>query len=371
MKNKGMDRVTMCLVVVGILLMALGTIAGAAQAGSGFEPLTDNAPLLIGLGFLIALVGGVLRYFEVGKKMALALLVAGFLLMALGAGGWLLGALIGDGTTPLSCPLGTRLQDGLCGTVEGDSYSADWECEWFTIAAGGPGGAHDAITEFPDSPFVAADAGTPDLNKVLHTAVTTDLPSHRQYYDVAIDDDLASTAAAYIATDAYSGDIRCRLMNSKPAVGGGLQEVPFWGRMTPSRVAGTRDNGSFSPVFYCDTQGYYLGFGTNADSGATPDAHDADHTYVSYTYSHACPATAPSQGDWIPLGTSDGDTDGEWIAVWHVLDLGLSDFAAPPVGSSVDVLIEVGTPPIGTAGNSQWHGDLSTNTMSIRIDTRT
>jgi len=337
-----------------VLVFALPLTAANASAGA-FSPLTNNAPVLFGLGFLLVLVGGVLHLAK-QEKWALPVLVVGGILVAVGVGAWVLGAVTAPGN-------GNGFDD-LPPPPAG--YVADWDCKAVTLAAAGPGGAHDVITEFPDAPFVAADAGTPDLNKVISVA-TLDLQNRRFYYDIAVDDDLGSSAAAYIATDAHSQDLNCRLLNPTPAVGGGLQEIPFWGRLSVSRVAGTRDNGSYVPVFYCDvTAGYYLGFGLNADSGAAADGHDADHSYVSYTNVNACPAPPPLVGDWQPLGTSDGDADGEWVAIWHILDLGLSDFTAPPIGSSVDVLIEIGTQP----GNPTYKGDLSTYTMSIRIDSR-
>ena len=345
-------------VAVGVVLMAVGLPLMAVNASAGqISSWTSNAGILFGLGLVIALVGAVLYFSDTSEKWGMAILVIGLLVAVVGLGGWLIAFFApANGGTPF---------DDLPPPPPG--YSADWECRPMTLATGGPGGAHDGVTEFPDTPFVNADAGTPDLNKVIHVA-TLDLQNRRFYFDVAIDDDLASTAAAFIATDTFSQDINCRLLNPTPAVGGGLQEIPFWGRMSVSRVSGTRDNGSYVPVFYCDvTAGHYLGFGLNADSGAAADGHDADHSYVSYTDANVCPAPPPTVGDWKPLGTSDGDADGEWVAAWHILDLGLSDFTAPPIGSSVDVLIEIGTRP----GDSTYKGDLSTNTMSIRIDTRT
>lgn len=349
---------------LGIMMVILGMPLMAANASAGpFSPLTDNAVYLIGIGLLLLFVAGVF-YLAKMAKWFLPVAVTGGILLAIGFGGFVIGILTNTGPDNF-CVLNPT--DPSCLPPPPTGYTADWECKPVTLAAGGPGGAHDAITEFPDTPFVAADGGTPDLNKVIHVA-TLDLQNRRFYFDVAVDDDLASTAAAYIATDAFAQDINCRLMNPTPAVGGGLQEIPFWGRMSVSRVSGTRDNGSYVPVFYCDvTAGHYLGWGLNADSGAAADGHDADHSYVSYTNQNVCPAPPPTVGDWQPLGTSDGDADGEWVAAWHTLDLGLSDFTAPPIGSAVDVLLEIGTKP----GDPTYRGDLSTLTMSIRIDART
>jgi hypothetical protein len=359
MINNNKTHWSQSAVRLGVLmvLVALPFVAGNASADNGaFSPLTNNALVLFGLGLLVLFVGAVFHLAKM-TKWALPTLVIGGLLLAIGGGGFLLGALTNGGNGgdfgDLPPPPG--------------GYVADWECAVADMTTSAQGDAHDAITEFPDSPFVAADAGTPDLNKVV-AVPTLDLQNRRYYYDIAIDDDLASSAAAYIATDAHSQDINCKLLNPTPAVGGGLQEIPFWGRLTPSRTAGTANNGSYAPVFYCDTTGgYYLGWGANADSGAVAASHTADHTYSSYTRTNACPSPAPLSGDWVPLGTSDGDSDGEWVSVWFVLDNGLSDYTAPPIGSSVDVLIEIGTQP----GNPTYDGDLSTYTMSIRIDTRT
>jgi hypothetical protein len=353
LKNAKMSMMTGVLLV----LFALPLMAVPVSAGSPLPILTDNAWVLFGLGILAVLIGAVV-YKGIKEEYGMPVLVVGFLLMAVGIGGGLLGAL--TGATPDS-PF-----DDLPPAPVG--WTADWECLPGDMGASALGDGHDAVTEFPDSPFVAADAGTPDLNKVI-SVVTLDLQNRKFYYDIAIDDDLASTAAAFVATDTHAQDIRCQLMNPPPAVGGGTQNIPFWGRMSVSRVTGTINNGSFAPVFYCDTTaGAYLFWGKNADGGAVAASHTADHTYTSYTAANVCPGSPPTVGDWIPLGVSTGgDADGEWVAVGHVLDLGLSDYTAPPLGSSVDVLIEIGTKP----GDAQWKGDLSTLTMSIRIDTRT
>ena len=354
---------------LGVLLIALGIpmLALTASAASGpLAPLVNASPWLIGIGLLILLVAGVFKLAKMGK-WALPAGVVGGLLFVVGIGGYAIGYLTSAGP-PTDCEAPNVLVNGACLPPAPTGYVADWNCQVYETTVGSaPGTAHDAVTEFPDAPFIAADGGTPDLNKVLAVDII-DPQNKKVAYDIAIDDDLIQTAAGYVATDATVQDINCKLKNPVPAVGGGLQEIPLWGRLTPSRTSGTAANGTYAPVFYCDaTAGYYLGLGAIADSGAVPASHTADHTYVSYTEQNSCPAPAPLVGDWQPLGTSDGDPDGEWVGFWFVLDIGISDYTSPAIGTSVDVLIELGTDPTSTV----YDGNLSTLTASIRISART
>lgn len=334
---------------VGMMLALFG--AAFMPVSYALDPLASLVswgPALLLIGFIVMAVGAVMHYAGV-EKVSMPALVVGALVFVVGLGGWIGGVVLQ--------PSGGGGDDVPVG------YAANWECNFFTLAAGGPGGAHDAITEFPDSPFVAADGGTPDLNKVIATPIL-DLVQKRAVVDVSVDDDLANTAAGYLDEDAYAFDLRCKLLNPLPAVGGGLQEIPIWGRISVTRTAGSQNNGSFARVFYSDvTAGDYLGFGSIADSGAAADGHDVDHTYTSYTSQLTAPAAGPLVGEWRPLGTSDGDPDGEWIAVWYVLDVGLSDYSTPSVGTTLTISVELGTDPTST----QYKGNIQQAFIDLRL----
>jgi hypothetical protein len=351
----------MVLLAVGFAMIVSGLVlAPVASAGNGgaFAPLVNNAWVLIGVGFIAVLIGGVLYALKMGKMAVPALLVGGILL-AVGGGAAVIGWISpGPECVGIECPPDIQPPPG--------GYSASWSCNAPNDL---DGAAHDAVTEFPDTPFIAADGGSPDLNKVIALDGTTlyaDRQIKQSEHQVAVDDDLANTGAGYLATDTFNFDLLCFLTNPLPAVGGGLQEIPLWGRITLSRTTGTQTNGSYANVFYCDvTAGPYVGFGAIADSGST--THTSDHTYKSYTDVRTCPGPAPLQGVWVPLGTSDGDTDGEWVSFWYVLDVGLSDYTAPPIGTCISALVEVGTDPT----HSSYRGNIERWSHDICIDSRT
>ncbi len=359
--------VGLCLLVAGLTMLPARVAAGDGSGDDGMVAgFTALAVPLIVIGAIILMVGGL---FALAKQKQIGLVagVVGGLLLIIGIGAGLVQIFIVAPGGPESCNSNEYWDGSQCVPKGSNVYVAQWSCMFVTLAAGGPGGAHDAVTEFPDSPFTAADGGTPDLNKVIMVPVI-DFVQGRAHVNVAIDDDAAVTNTAYVATDAYAFDIRCKLQNPLPAVAGGNQEVPIWGQMSFTYTAGTNENGSAATVLYCDqTAGHYAGFGLIADSGATADGHDADHTYVSYTQSKNCPQAPPLTGEWIPLGTSDGDPDGEWIASWLVLGTGISDYLSPPVNTMDTITVRLGTDP----SNTQWKGNIVTLAIDLMISERT
>ncbi len=339
------------LFALGLILLGF-PVGGIGLALDPLGMLINSALMLFVLGFAIAAVGILLMKFKMGPEgFRAAITVFGAIALILGFTGGLAGFLTGGGFGTTTVP------------PPPPGYIANWSCNVWDISTSAVGDAHDAITEFPDSPFVAADGGTPDLNKVIATP-TYDLPAHTATVDYSVDDDVTPTTAGYIDEDAFAFDVNCQLLNPIPAVGGGAQEIPIWGQISASRTTGTNNNGSFTHVFYGDvTAGWYLGFGAIADSGAAAASHTNDHRYFSYTASLNFPSAAPLQGDWIPLGTSDGDTDGEWIAVWYVLGLGISDYTAPPIGDSLLLTIRLGTSPLST----EYRGNLQTIVIDLNL----
>lgn len=377
-------RLVSVLMFVGLMVgvnavgnaSAAGTDVFGAWAGLAIAGLVVGVALLVTYGFLV----------KFGSKRAkskwlpvgvLGLLLAVIVLLPM-AGAWLIG--------------GVDLDGGNCAADEYKDPDTG-ECikigktgnRWVLIApaltgAGGGQGsaAHDAITEFPDGPFVALDGGTPDLNNVIadyRSTITAfiDRVNHLTSYDIAVDDDVASTAAAFLATDADVADFQFRLDNAVDLNGDGTNDqVPFFGRVTSiSRVSGTINNGTAADVFYCDqTAGWYLGFGREIDEGA---AHTSDHTYISFTPSlSGCPNGMPSSGPWRNLGNDDGDS--AFAAFWWGFGsrAGFSDYGAPPVGTAIIIQTEWGTPGQSVCAN----GDVSDScnvgwTFSLRLSART
>jgi len=354
-KHKMVVRFALALAVIGIaMLVSAPPVAAAGTVDPALQPLVDYMPTMFIVGMICLLLAGLLYWLEVAELLMIALAIIGGLLMILATAGFLISL--------MAAPSGGGGGGG------GGVYSADWDCEFIALAAGGPGGAHDAATEFPDSPFTAADGGTPDLDKTIGASLVYDYANNKVTWNIDVDDDQTTTEAAWLDEDAYNFDIRCKLLNGMPSATGSNTEIPAWGHIDVTRTAGTRDNGSFARVFYGDsTAGEYLGFGLLADSGAAADGHDADHTYVSYTGQKPYPAAGPLSGDWIALGTSDADPDGEWFSCWIVLDSGLSDYSSPTIDTGVTVTVSIGTSPMQT----QWKGDIDTLTIYMNIDTRT
>jgi len=327
----------------------------ALTPGLGFA--VDPVAMLEGAAVALLIIGGV--FMGIGalftkvkatKSLGIPAILIGAILFILSVAGFavqVLGSGLGPGELPPPPP----------------GYVAEWNCNFWDISTSTVGDAHDAVTEYPDTPFVAADGGTPDLNKVIATPAY-DLTNRIATEDISVDDDVTTTANGFIDEDTFAFDVNCRLMNPAPAVGGGNQEIPVWGQISVTRTTGTNNNGSFAHVFYGDvTAGWYLGFGTIADSGAAAASHTSDHRYVSYTSGLTYPNPAPLVGEWIPLGTSDGDTDGEWIAVWYVLGTGFSDYTAPNLGDSVLITVRLGTSPESTV----YDGNVQTVTIDLNL----
>lgn len=342
--------------VVYAALLALLAIppGGIALQIDPVGMLVGGAVALLIIGGVFMGIGYVFTKVKSTKALGIPAILVGAILFILAVAGFAVqfaGGGLGPGQLPPPPP----------------GYVALWSCNFWDISTSAVGDAHDAVTEFPDTPFVAADGGTPDLNKVIATPVY-DLANRIATIDLSVDDDVTTTAAAFIDEDAFAFDVNCQLTNPAPAVGGGNQEIPLWGQISVTRTTGTNNNGSFAHVFYGDASaGWSLGFGTIADSGAAAASHTNDHRYASYTSTLGFPNAAPLVGEWIPLGTSDGDTDGEFAAVWFVLGTGISDYTGPNLGDSVLITIRLGTSPESTV----YDGNVQTVTIDLNLLART
>lgn len=341
--GRGAMRIGSLLVLAGVIVavaLGLGTQTAAAGSLDVFQPLVNVALVLIGVGALLLLVGLVLWYAGIDKA-ALPVLLVGGLLVAVGLGGALIGWLNNVSLTNTGNP-----PPGPSG------YVAQWSGIWggSSTIAGGAQAVHDANTEFPAAPFLPCSTAVSPAGTVptLATSVfSEDNTSNSALLRVTITTGAAVTGATYQVPDCDAPDIRITLTNPPPAVGGGLQAVPFWGRISITRTSGTQQNGSYADIFHCSTDvGTYLGFGQDVDSGAA--THTTNHRYVSYTSQIRCPGPEPLVGDWIQLGTTSTATpqNGEWVAFWFVMNnAGLFDYNYPPSGSTVQAKIELGTMP--------------------------
>lgn len=335
--------------IMGALLLAVdAALWGTTLAVEPLAMLESLAGFLFVVALIAAIVGAGLFYANL-KKPAMPVLLAAIVVFALSLGGFMVGFLqVGDLDRDQPPPP--------------PGYSADWTT---TLWSPRQSTAHDANSEFPDAPFTACGSVSPAGTLPTTASWSADNTTKSITYRVAIDDDVVNTVAGYQVGDCDDVDFKVFLNNPAPAVGGGNQEIPFWGRISITRTAGTQNNGSYADVLYCDVNGgAYLGFGKLADSGSA--THTNDHTYASYTSTIKCPGPQPLVGDWIALGTSDGDTDGEYVSLWYVLKNGLSDYTTPPVGSEIQLKIEIGTDP----NSSVYTGDLETWIYHIVIDSR-
>lgn len=345
------------------LAMILIVSAGTASAGArgAVQPLIDATWLLIGIGVTGLLFAGLFAFFKMQKVAIPVGIVAGVLTLA-GIGGGILGAVLppdgedcGTGQTWNPATLQCEDDDG--------TQPLELSCGFNTLAAGGPGGAHDASTEFPTSPFVAADAGTPDYDSTIATPIYTGDKIAR--IDITVDDErlaqsgIGANADGWLPEDTYAFDVHCVLANPPRAIGGGFATVGLEGLLTTPYMFGQTGNSTGRPVFVCDqgNGGVYFGWGVNADSGAAGTGHDANHNWISYRPGVSC-NQPPSRGDWMPVGGTSTATpaNGEWIAVWFVLDAGIISYEETSVTYTIDVDIRV--------ADNQY----ASNTERLRID---
>lgn len=379
-------RAISVLVFVG-LAVSVNAIGNASAAGMDvFGAYVGLAIAGIVLGFVLLATYGFLAKF--GSKRArskwLPVGIVGLMLVLVvlipAAGSWIIGLTGGPGDNGQCSATQYRDPDtGECVDIGKTGNRWTLVAPAITGAGGGQGSAaHDAATELPDGPFVAGDGGTPDLNNVIadYRATITafvDRVNHLTSYDIAVDDDVVSTATGFIATDMDAADLQYRLDNAVDANGDGVNDqVPFFARVVSiSRTTGTINNGTAADVFYCDqTAGWYIGFGREVDEGA---AHTSDHTYLSFTPSlGGCPGGMPSSGPWRNLGNDDGDS--AYASFWWMFGsrAGFSDYTSPPIGTTIIIVTEWGTPGQTVCENGDTADSCNVQwTFSLRLSART
>jgi hypothetical protein len=360
---------SLALCVPGALfLFSYGMMTAFAGPFDAFQGLFDAGWILLLVGIFIALIGWVLRQYggEPGEAASVPALVVGMIALVVGLaaiGVGFLNASIGGGTQ--SCPAG-QVRDPVSGEcVDQTNYVADWNCQFVTLASGGPGGAHDAATEFPDSPFIASDGGTPDYDATIATPVYTGGRLAR--IDINVDDEAlnipgtGTNGNTWLNEETYAFDVNCKLLNPPQAIGGGLATVPLWAQWEVPYMFGQAGNSTDDQVYVCDSSngGVYLGFGAVIDSGQAPNGHDADHTYMSYKYDTSC-GSLPTVGDWMAVGNSSTSApgNGQYVDGWFNLAAGIISYE--DTTTTYSMTLRIGTSP----EQSQWRGNIET----LRVD---
>lgn len=339
----------MRIALIGLLAFGSSLLltSGQAAAASSAETMFVSGTPFFAVGFVATgLVAGVLAAGKM-KEGAIALGIVSVILLAMALAGWAIGSGGADCTVDPTAPE--------CKPPPG--YNARWNCNWL----GTTGTAHDASTEFPDSPFVAADGGTPDYDSTIGTPITN-LDLKEVLWEITVDNEALNVPGTgtngntWLAEDTWGADAKCVLENPLNAVGGGSQNVPIWGHIKVSRSMGATGNSTTTPVWLCDsTAGWYLGFGKAADAGSVTASHTNDHEYISYTSSTSC-GSAPLEGGWFNLGGTGTTTvqNGVYINVWQVLHAGLSSYE--DADQTVRVTVELGDDPT----DATWAGNVET-----------
>ncbi len=296
-----------------------------ASAGPGdfFTPIVVLSGTLIGGGLLLVVIGVVLGRFggEPGEAVRDPFVGIGAVLLVIGIIGMVI-PYIPVGPSPPPPPPGGAALKLFCQTA--------------TIAAGGPGGAHDAVTEFPTgNSLTAADGGTPDNNRVILTPTYQGLKVVRD--DITVDDEqnafdspFPATGTQWLSISAYAFDINCRVDNPPNAVGGGFKAIGLFGQLSVPYLFGQMGNMTQTTAHYCSvTGGIHLGFGKVADGGTTATGHDANHDFISAWNSRTCSVGGLSlTSDVVSLGgtSTTSPQNGEWVSVFDVLDVGIISY---------------------------------------------
>jgi hypothetical protein len=347
------------LIYAGVFMIALAPPAAAAgTVDPSLNILVTWAPTMFIVGLILMCVAGLLYWLETLELLMIALAVIGGLLMILAVAGFIIPYMSGDNNDQ-KCPSGYHFSNGSCVPDEVVGPLLHWSVK---IAAPYQAAVHDQNTEYPDSPFTACSAISPAGTATLGSTANwyVDNTTRTITYRVTVATSTAAgTSAAYYVPDCVDMDFHVYLDTPQPAVGGGLQEVPYWIQVNPSRTSGTYNNGTMSDIWYEDTtNGLYLGTGKDADSGSA--THTTDHVYSSYLNNGNAvhnPGQYPTVGDWVMQGTADGNANGEWSSVWWTLKTpgGLLDYTDQN-GRGVTLTVYIGTMPgSGYNGNIvQW-----------------
>ncbi len=301
-------------------LPALGILAGGASL-QVVDTLSSWAPLLLLLGVIVLVVTALTWKGMKASRRTLALLL-GLVFIGLG----LLPALQAPIGAPPGGPPGAYVPKFEIILQTTRSTARDVASEIFDTQGGTGGGG-----ETPTATLCAygTNAEVDLANKVLRHAVT-------------VDDDAATSAAAFSAPDICSVDFSFRLLNPVDANGDGVMDAVtiFW-RLRSSGVTETEDGNGTSTrrnLFMRDnTFGWYVGVSRDVDTINT------DGQWVSVAPAGIDDTKLASSYAFSNLGTNAGADEDYATFAWIFRNYGPYGFTQPLIGYTYTMLVDIGT----------------------------
>jgi hypothetical protein len=229
-----------------------------------------------------------------------------------------------------------------------ERFPNDPSCVWapdFTILVPStPAGAgRDTAAEIPGAPFTQCGSMSPAATMITYnTDAYVDSSNKRIEMQVAINDDLAPTTAGYQLDECFLVDFAINLENGRDADGdSNIDAVTYFGRIRSITRTTMVDGNSSQPynVFYWDTtNGWYMGWMKESASQASNG--DWISSYPAGVSDDRLPTGA---SEWKQLGSHSGGS-AEYVSFWFAArNYGIFGYTQPPVGSSVDILVDIGT----------------------------
>ena len=222
----------------------------------------------------------------------------------------------------------------------GPTYVPKWE----VILQGTRSTARDGATEMFDSQGGDGDGETPAGTLCAYgTNAEVDLTNKILRHAITVDDDVATSAAAFSAADICSVDFSFRLLNPQDANGDGTMDaVSIFFRLRSSGVTVTEDGNGTSTrrnVFFRDsTFGWYIGASRDVDTINT------DGQWVSVAPAGVDDAALGAGYDWSNLGANAGLDEDYATFAWVYRNYGPYGFTLPVIGYTYTQTWDVGTP---------------------------
>lgn len=161
-------------------------------------------------------------------------------------------------------------------------------------------------------------------------------------WQITVDDDVATSAAAFSAPDSCSHSLAVRLTNPRDVNGDGVQDsVAFFGRLRSISATTAQDGNQTTPrnIFMFDTTfGWYVGFSRRVDTQTT------DGTWLSVCPAGCADAQLKTAFDWTNLGSTTG-ADEDYIGLAAISrNYGFYGFTLPTAGYTYSFVWDIGTP---------------------------
>lgn len=161
-------------------------------------------------------------------------------------------------------------------------------------------------------------------------------------WQVTVDDDIATSAAAFSAPDSCAHDLAVRLTNPRDVNGDGVQDsVSFFGRLRSISATTAQDGNQTTPrnIFMFDnTFGWYVGFSRRVDTQTT------DGTWLSVAPPGTSDGQLKTSFDWTNLGSTTG-ADEDYIGLAAISrNYGFYGFTQPVIGYTYSFVWDIGTP---------------------------